>query len=251
MLHRIDVNCDLGEHATDDPSNYDLAILPYISSCSIGCGEHAGDRQGIAATIRAAMLHQVAIGAHPSYPDREHFGRVTPKIPRSELFLSLRRQIEWLRRTIEQYGGRLRHVKPHGALYNDLARDGEMAEAFIGLIGQLDGDLGVFGMAGTQLELICHRHGIRFVPEGFLDRRYADRDRLQPRTVPGAVVESEEAVLAQLSEFLSGRVTDVAGKSHPLRVATVCLHGDAPQAPRLAQRVHDYLQDQRVQICPA
>ncbi len=251
MLSTIDVNCDMGEHAALDPDNHDLDILPFVSSCNVGCGAHGGDLPGIIATVQAAMAHDVAIGAHPSYPDRERFGRVTMTLPRYQLMASLREQIGRLRSITKRMGTELRHVKPHGALYHDVAHDAELADAFVALVKHLDPALLIIGMAGTHLDEICGTHGVRFVPEGFLDRRYAGRNRLQPRTHPAALLEAEDAVLSQLAELLAGHVTDHDGNCHSLQVATVCLHGDAPAAPRLAKRVHDFLQDHHVALRPA
>lgn len=244
----LDLNCDMGEQWPGRSDELDAAILPFVTSCNIACGFHSGHPAGIERTIRAAAEQGVAIGAHPSYNDRENFGRVRVVVDREQLLAELRYQIAALKGMVESFGQRLQHVKPHGALYHDLLTDPELAREFVGLVKSLDPGLRIVGLAHGSLEAACAEEGMRYVHEGFADRRYESRDRLRSRRFPDAVLHEPRAILTQVADFLQGKVRTLSGETFPIRVETLCLHSDTEGAVALSRRIHEYLRERHVHL---
>jgi len=235
--HSLDLNADLGEG-----EGTDHALLDVVTSCNVACGGHAGDRRSMQETVLAAAERDVAVGAHPSYPDREGFGRRSAFLPAHALREPLERQIEALVEVAGAAGVGVRHVKPHGALYNDAARDREVADAVCAPLASMDLDLLLVGPPASSLEDAAAAFGIGFVREGFVDRAYASQGRLVPRTQPGAVLTGRDVVIAQaLSIARESRVRDNDGNDIALEVDTLCIHGDTPGAVALARAVRDAL----------
>jgi 5-oxoprolinase (ATP-hydrolysing) subunit A len=233
MLH-VDLNADLGEGAPDDAE-----LLALVSAANIACGWHAGDARLMQATVRAALARGVAIGAHPSYPDRENFGRTEMSLPPDELRAGLIEQIGALQALVQAEGGRLQHVKPHGALYNQAARDPALADVVAGAVCAVDPGLALYGLAGSELLRAAERAGLRAVSEVFADRGYRADGSLVPRSQPGAFIdEADEAVARTLRMVREGVVTAVSGETVPLRADTICLHGDGPHALAFARAIH-------------
>ena len=191
--------------------NFDAEIMPYISSCNIACGFHSGSPQLMEQTILAAIQHRVKIGAHPSYNDRENFGRVSVEVDRAVLLAEIRYQVSALKGMVESLGGKLWHVKPHGALYNDMAKDLELAMDVVGVVNSIDPELKVVGLAHSKVLEACLKEGTVMVREGFADRRYEAVDRLRSREFADAVLHEPEAVLEQIDGFLRGEVVLVGG----------------------------------------
>jgi len=230
----VDLNADLGEGAPDDAE-----LLALVSSANIACGWHAGDARLMQATVAAALESGVAIGAHPSYPDRENFGRSEMQLTPAEVRADLIYQIGALDALVRAAGGRLHHVKPHGALYNQAARDPALADAVATAVRDVDPGLAVYGLAGGELLRAAERAGLRAVAEVFADRGYRADGSLVPRSQPGAHVDdANEAVERTLRMLREGVVQAVDGETVPLRAQTICLHGDGPHALAFARALH-------------
>lgn len=233
----VDLNADLGEGAPDDAE-----LLSLVTSANIACGWHAGDARLMQATVRAALARGVAIGAHPSFPDREHFGRREMQLAPDEVQADVAYQVGALDALVRAAGGRLHHVKPHGALYNQAARDPALAGAIAGAVRAVDPALAVYGLAGGELLKAAERAGLRAVAEVFADRGYQADGSLVPRSQPGALVhDTDEAVRRTVRMVREGVVQAVTGETVPLRAQTVCLHGDGPHALAFARAIHTAL----------
>ncbi|WP_200956994.1 5-oxoprolinase subunit PxpA [Lysobacter sp. Root916] len=241
---RIDFNCDLGEGCGDD-----AAILPYVSSANIACGGHAGDDATMRATLRLCREHGVAIGAHPGYEDREHFGRRVLPLDRDEIGMLILSQLARLAAIADDEGLRLSHVKPHGALYNLAADDRIVADAIVGSVAAFDPKLAVFGLSGSELTAAAEAAGLRAVHEVFAERGYGRNGRLLPRGTPGAVLETLEQAIAQVHSLATrGEVVCADGHRLPLRADTLCLHGDRADAPEFARAVRAALEADGIRV---
>jgi 5-oxoprolinase (ATP-hydrolysing) subunit A len=230
----IDFNADLGEDCGDD-----AGVIPWISSASIACGGHAGDARTMAATVRLCREHGVAIGAHPSYPDRAGFGRQAIDMPLDALLQSIREQVEALAEVAARAGTRLAHVKPHGALYNRSAVDPGLAAAIAEAVCAIDPGLRLFGLAGSASLTAAQAAGLAAVAEAFADRRYRPGGTLVPRSEAHAVIDDPALAAEQVLSLLrAGRVTADDGSTLELQADTICLHGDRPDAADFAARLH-------------
>lgn len=240
----VDLNADLGEGAPDDAE-----LLALVSSANIACGWHAGDARLMQTTVAAALERGVAIGAHPSYPDRENFGRSEMQLTPEEVRADLIYQIGALDALVRAAGGRLHHVKPHGALYNQAARDPALADAIAAAVLDINPSLAVYGLAGGELLKAAERAGLRAVAEVFADRGYRADGSLVPRSQPGAFVEdTEQAVGRTLRMVREGIVQAVSGEIVPLQAQTICLHGDGPHALAFARAIYQSLTQAGVQL---
>ncbi|MEM0998999.1 MAG: 5-oxoprolinase subunit PxpA [Bacteroidota bacterium] len=244
----LDLNCDLGELKPGASRNFDAELMPYLSSCNVACGFHSGNPELMEQTMRAALAHGVQIGAHPSYNDRENFGRASVTVPRSVLLAELRYQIAAAKGMAESLGAQLHHVKPHGALYNDLAHDRKLAADFIGLVQEIDPKLKIYLLAGSPAIAVCRVADMVAVAEGFADRRYQQQDRLRSRQYPDAVLHEAAAITAQIDDFLAGQVRTAEGEVCKIAVESICLHSDTPDAVRLGKSIHDHLRQKNVHI---
>lgn len=243
-MTRLDFNCDLGEGCGND-----AAIIPLISSASIACGGHAGDAATMHAAIALCLRHGVAIGAHPSFEDREHFGRREMAITAEDAQAMVIRQIAALAMVCETHKARLQHVKPHGALYNLAARDPEIANAVAAAVLAHDKSLTLYALSGSALARAGASLGLRVAHEVFAERRYEADGSLTPRDRQDAVIDDVDDALAQVQSMLGdGRVTARTGESIPIRADTICLHGDRPDAPAFARALHDTLSAAGVRI---
>ena len=251
MTHSIDLNCDMGELIPGTTSNFDAEIMPYISSCNVACGFHSGGPVLIEKTIRLALRHGVAIGAHPSYDDRENFGRTSMEVDHRELQAQLRYQISAVKGIAEAWGGRLHHVKPHGALYNDMVKKQDLSDAVVEAIYSIDPELVVFGMSGSVVEKVCKNRNVKFVNEVFSDRRYQGPVELRNRRFEDAVLHDTNEVLDQVDLFLRGYVKDYNEHRSSIPVESICLHSDTKGAVELAKAIYKFLADQDVDIHPA
>ena len=231
----IDLNCDMGEGMDTDAE-----IFPFISSANIACGGHAGDPDTMRRTIALALEHGVAIGAHPSYPDRENFGRLDimgkPLRPQ-DLPGLLHEQLHRLQSICREFGTRLLHVKPHGALYNRAAVDPAVAMLIVQAIANFDDSLLLYGLSGSVMASVADAAGISFVPEVFADRTYQADGTLTPRSQPGALIEDPALAVAQVLRMTSEG-----------RGQTVCLHGDGAHAVEFARVIHEALTAEGVRV---
>lgn len=232
MMKRIDLNCDLGEGA-----GLDAALMPLITSVNIACGAHAGSLETMIETVELAVQHRVMIGAHPGYFDLENFGRIERVITPQEAGRLVLMQIEQL---FEVAGSRLRHVKLHGALYNQVSRDPYLAEGVVSDLARLWPDLILYALSGSQLARAASARGLRMAEEVFADRTYRADGSLTPRTESGATIDDADAAVDQVFRMVEkGVVRTTAGSEIPITAETVCLHGDGPQAVALAARLRE------------
>lgn len=229
----IDLNCDLGEGFGQDG-----LLMPLITSANIACGGHAGDDATMRATVALARKHGVAIGAHPGFADRENFGRREIELAPAVLRASIKSQIEAL-----QALAPLRHVKPHGALYNLAARNAAVAELIAEVVHGIDPALILFGLAGSELPRAGKARGLRVAHEVFADRTYQRDGSLTPRSRPDALIHDEADAAAQVLRLVrKGSVRATDGTDVAVVADTVCLHGDGSRAVAFAQRLRAELQ---------
>jgi UPF0271 protein len=240
----IDLNADLGEGM-----DCDAAILACVSSANIACGGHAGDAESMRTAVRLALQHGVALGAHPSFVDRENFGRSEMHLPLAQVVDMISVQIEALRLIVREEGAVLTHVKPHGALYNQAARDPALAQAIVQAVAALDPGLRIFGLSGGALIAAAQQAGLAVAAEVFADRRYQRDGSLASRNLPGATIEEQPLALAQAMRLVrQGRVLALDGHDLSLNVDSVCLHGDGSHAMVLAQLLKLTLQQQGIAV---
>jgi len=227
----VDLNADLGEGG-----EYDGELLKIVTSANIACGWHAGDSATMQATVAQAVRHGVAIGAHPSYLDREHFGRRNMQLPPATVYADMLYQIGALAAIAQAQGARLKHVKPHGALYNQAARDPALADAIAAAVCAVDPALTLYGLAGSELIRASERVGLRAISEVFADRGYQADGSLVPRGTPGDMIEDASAAVARTLRMVqAGTVESVDGKVVAIAADTVCLHGDGAHALEFAR----------------
>ena len=244
MTKTIDLNADLGE---GDP--YDAELLRIVSSCNIACGGHAGDRSSIESTMRLAVANGVTVGAHPSYPDREGFGRRSRFMSGDELMQSLLRQLNRFAAVASELDTPIGHVKPHGALYTDAVVDAGLADVIARAVAGMTDRPPLVGQPGTELESAAREHGLGFIAEAFVDRAYQADGRLVPRSEPGAVHGDIETIARQaVSLAVKGRVQGLQGDTISVRADTLCIHGDTPGAAEAAHAVRQALEGEGVVI---
>ena len=237
MKQWVDLNCDLGEGCTTDE-----AIMPYISSANIACGYHAGDVDTIKQTLAFAKQYNVAIGAHPSYPDRANFGRKEMDLPIQEIKSLVSEQIRIVQSLAAAVGLSLHHVKPHGALYNKAAKDEATAIAIAEAVYAIDPSLILFGLANSESGKAAKKIGLQFYNEVFADRTYTDQGQLTPRTEANAMITTDEEAIRQVLQMLKEEtVTSTNGKIIPIQADTICIHGDGPDALAFAKAINDRL----------
>ena len=209
------LNCDLGEGIGND-----AALMPYIDEANIACGFHAGDAFTMRETVALCIRHGVKIGAHPSYLDRENFGRKEIELSPEEIYLLVKKQIEILNQIVKTAGGELNHVKPHGALYNTSAINEVVAKAIAKAVKDVNGDLILFGLKGSLSIEVALAIGLKTAEEAFADRRYESDGSLTPRSQPGACFTEIQDVLDQVEK---------------IKADTWCIHGEGPHALEFAK----------------
>lgn len=240
----IDLNCDMGEGIGND-----LLLLPWVTSANIACGAHAGSEAVMRETVRAALHEGVAIGAHPGYEDPPSFGRRELHLPPDHLRSLIERQLQTLADIVAAEGGKLAHVKPHGALYNQAALDAGLADLIAEAVNDFDPSLHLVGLAGSELVAAGRRAGLRVAGEGFADRTYRSDGTLLPRSEPGASITDPAAAARRVLEMVrSNRVVANDGTVIALEIQTVCIHGDPPAAPTLARSVRAALEQEGIEV---
>ncbi|HAU5594147.1 TPA: 5-oxoprolinase subunit PxpA [Citrobacter amalonaticus] len=240
----IDLNADLGEGCASDGE-----LLTLVSSANIACGFHAGDAQTMLTSVREALKNGVAIGAHPSFPDRENFGRTAMTLPVETVYAQTLYQIGALAAMARAEGGVMRHVKPHGMLYNQAAKDPQLADAIAKAVYACDPALILVGLAGSELVRAGERYGLVTRQEVFADRGYQADGSLVPRTQPGALIEDEDQSLAQtLGMVETGRVKSITGEWTSVVAQTVCIHGDGEHALAFARRLRSAFEARGITI---
>jgi UPF0271 protein len=240
----IDLNSDLGEGA-----GHDNEILDLVSSANIACGFHAGDPSSIFATIQAALERGVSLGAHPSFPDRENFGRSEMTMPSAEVYSNLAYQIGAFHALARAAGGHMNHVKAHGALYNMAARDRALADVIANAVFALDPKLILFAPSTGELEPAAAEVGLQTASEVFADRNYLPDGSLVPRSDARAFVHDPIEAAERIIRILAERkVRAVDGTDVEIFAATVCVHGDNPQAVEFVRRLRRRLELEDVEI---
>ncbi|MCC5929083.1 MAG: LamB/YcsF family protein [Cyclobacteriaceae bacterium] len=248
---QIDVNCDIAEGRGTEGRDWIDAMMPYISSANIACNFHAGDPAMMLHAIRSAKQHGVQIGAHPGYPDREGFGRRNLAMSPDELYAIISYQMAALKGMSEAQEARMCHVKAHGALYNLAAADLATARVLVLAIQDLDAQLTLMGLPNSAMEKAAQEAGLSFAAELFADRAFDEQGLLVDRSLPGAVLLDHEAMIQRVLQMLQyGRLYSLNGKLLPVRVQTLCIHGDHPGALEFAQKLKKSLDDAAISIHP-
>ena len=244
----IDLNCDMGESWFDEIVGQDEALMPLISSCNLACGVHGGDAETMTKSIALAKEHRVAIGAHPSLPGRENFGREDVELSDADLYNLVLTQVQRLQSAAQSLGVLVQHLKPHGALYHQVARSISKAEVICQVM-KATGIEKLFGLPNSAAQRVAHKHQLKFLAEGFIDRVYQDAHNLRSRKLPGAVIHSADQAAKQALRLAKFReVVDVAGQVHPQQVNTLCIHGDHTEALQHARAVNEILRKEGVVV---
>lgn len=248
-MWQVDINCDLGESFGSYKLGNDALIMPYISSANIACGFHAGDPLIMEETVKLALENKIQIGAHPSYPDLQGFGRRSMRMTAAEIKAMLIYQISALKGITESLGGKLQHVKPHGALYNDAVVSEEIANAIIEAVLKVDPNLKLFALAGSNIHSLAKKLGLKTINEVFADRAYMPNGELAPRNMKGAVIHDiEESKKRVLRMIIENKVEAINGETIAIHAETICIHGDNPEAVQIAKNLHQYLSAQNIQV---
>jgi UPF0271 protein len=234
----IDVNCDMGELPQAVSGGDQESLMPYLTSVNVACGGHAGDEQTMRGTIEQALRWKLAIGAHPGYADRAHFGRVDLRLPEKEIADSVFEQVQRLAKVAAACGAALTHVKAHGALYNQAARDPAIARGIADGISRWRRDVVMVGLAGSPMLDVFREAGFVAAAEAFADRRYQPDGSLRSRNFADALIldpvqAAEQALgVAERGSVIASDGTEVAANAQ-----TICIHGDTPGAPQIAAAV--------------
>ena len=243
---RIDLNCDMGEGIGADDE-----LFPWITSANIACGFHAGSPEIMRASVRAAIRHQVGIGAHPGLPDRENFGRVARGLTEAEARTMVVDQVAALEEIARAEGGALVHVKPHGALYNMASDDIALADAIAHAVRAVDPRLILMGLSGSELIRAGERAGLATASEVFADRGYLPDGSLVPRGRPDALITDVNAAVRQSIRLVRDqRVSDVGGGEVTVRAESICLHGDGAHAVEFARAIRTGLEAEGIAVVP-
>jgi len=238
----VDLNCDMGESFGAWTLGQDAELMPLITSANVACGFHAGDPSVMRQTVRRALAHNVAIGAHPGLPDLVGFGRRNMDISAEEAFDLTVYQLGALAAVVRAEGGQLHHLKPHGALYNMAATNAALAEAIAEAIYKVQPELTLYGLAGSELTKAGEKIGLRTAHEVFADRTYQPNGTLTPRRQPDALITSSDAAIAQVLGMVQGGwVRTQQGTEVAIRADTVCLHGDGAHALDFARQLRTAL----------
>ena len=216
----------------------DAAIIPYINEANIACGFHAGDSLTMRTTIAHCLSHQIKIGAHPSYLDRENFGRTVVTLSPTEIYQLVQKQVHILQKIAAESGAKLNHVKPHGALYNESAKNKIVAQAIAKAVFDLDPNLILFGLSQSHSITQAAEMGLRVANETFADRAYVEDGNLMPRSQVGAVHEDVDSLVQQVLDIQNGFVKTNLGHKIALTSDTICIHGDGPNALAFAKKIH-------------
>ncbi|MDP3354185.1 MAG: 5-oxoprolinase subunit PxpA, partial [Flavobacteriaceae bacterium] len=219
--------------------NNEPQLIPYIQSCNIACGGHAGDDKSMNFVAEIAIKHQVKIGAHPSYPDRENFGRKSMNLEFSDLKTSIQNQINSLKKIVEDKGSKLYHIKPHGALYNDLVKNKELSMQFLNIILPYKKELKLFVPFNSEIEKCALQEGFNIIYEAFADRNYNDDLSLVSRDKKDAVISNIDVIIKHVFEILNnGFVTSITGKKIVIKATTFCVHSDTKNAVEIVRNLH-------------
>jgi UPF0271 protein len=250
-VRRIDLNADVGESEAAQAGGTEAALVGLVSSVNVACGGHAGTAATMAAVVDLALSRGVAVGAHPSYPDPEGFGRRPLAMSEPDLAAAIESQVRTLERVARERGARLRHVKLHGALYNVAARDPRVARVVAGALAAWRESLWLVGLAGSSALDVWREAGYRVAEEAFADRRYEPDGSLRDRRWPDALLTDPAEAAQQALDLALGRgVLDATGRRVEIVPQTLCIHGDTPGAAAIARAVRAALAAAGVSIAP-
>lgn len=245
----VDLNCDMGEGFGAYTIGQDEALMPYITSVNIACGFHAGDPGMMRKTVLLALEHGVSIGAHPGLPDLPGFGRRSMDITPREACDMVVYQIGALSAIVSSEGGRMAHVKPHGALYNMAASSYSLAEAIAEGIYRVNPELILYGLAGSELIKAGAKAGLRVASEVFADRTYQGDGSLTPRQLPNSLITDRDAAVSQVIMMVKeGRVLTSQQKEYPITADTICIHGDGAHALDFAKHIRQALSAEGIRV---
>ena len=240
----IDLNCDMGEGIGNE-----ALLMPYITSANIACGYHAGDNEEMKRVINLCIEHNVAIGAHPSFPDKENFGRTEMNLPSAQIHSIIIEQLEILNSIVKAAGSNLHHIKPHGALYNMAAKNTGIAHTIAKAVKKFDDKLIFYGLSGSVMITMAKEEGLKTANEVFADRTYQPDGSLTPRTKPNALIENEITAVLQAMQMIKNKtVTATNGTRIKMEADTVCIHGDGKNAVPFAKALYNSLQQEGISI---
>lgn len=248
-MARVDLNCDIGESFGNFIIGNDEVLLQYVTSVNIACGFHAGDPLVMENTVKMALENNVAVGAHPGFPDLLGFGRRNMIISPSEAKAYVIYQVSALNGFVKAQGGKMQHVKPHGAFYNMAAKDYCLARAIAEGVHAVDNDLILMGLAGGELIRAGKEVGLRTASEVFGDRAYTADGKLAPRGTEGAVIHDKDVAAAQiLNMVLNEKVVTIDGNEIALQPDSICVHGDNHEAVSLVKQIRKSLKEANVEV---
>jgi UPF0271 protein len=245
----IDINCDLGEGSTREDADKDALLMPYLSSCNIACGGHAGNAKTIEYAINDVLENQLKIGAHPSYPDPENFGRKTYAYTQNQVIEFLQEQMDRFLTIADKNKARLNHIKLHGALYNDVEHNEELADVVASYFSESFPNIEVYGLADGAFQKVCEEKQLNFIPEGFMDRRYTPENKLAARITAGALITEDEECIEQAIALAKNQpIKSITGELITPIVKTICLHGDNENALSIAKKLKRALSENNISL---
>jgi len=248
VMH-IDLNCDLGEIAAAVTDGTQEALMASITSVNIACGAHAGDDETMETTILQALRHGIAIGAHPGYADRDHFGRLEVDVPPHEIVDLVYNQVTGFARIASRCNAKVVHVKAHGALYNQAVRDSAICRAIVEGVAGWNIDVVLVGLAGSPMLKVFQQGGFRVAAEAFADRRYEADGSLRHRSYPNALIRDADAAAEQALQIVEhGTAMSVDGRPVPIDAQTICIHGDTPGSTEIAAAVARKLRSAGIEL---
>ncbi len=245
----IDLNCDMGESFGVYTLGYDEAAMPYVTSINVACGFHASDPLNMLNTVKLAKQYNLAIGAHPAFPDLVGFGRRVMAASKEEIFADVAYQIGALAGICQTQGLKLQHVKAHGALYNMAEKDIAVGTAIAEAIKSVDPDLYMLCSCGSPMVKAAQAAGVKYVEEAFADRAYTKEGTLVPRSQPGAVIHDVKLVAERVLGLVkTGKVQAIDGTEIALKADTICVHGDTPGAVEMIKEIRELLEKQGITL---
>jgi len=251
MSKVVDLNCDMGESFGNYKIGQDNEVIKYITSLNIACGFHAGDPNVMSYTVKLAKENNVAIGAHPGFPDLQGFGRRKMDIPPEEVKNLITYQIGALQAIAKAEGMSLQHVKPHGALYNMIANDKILGQAVVEAILKIDKDLILVGLAESEIINIALKLGLRVAREAFADRAYNSDGSLVKRSIAGSVITESELIAKRVVKMIDQqKLETIDGKTINLQIDTICLHGDNKNVVNVIKAIRKILNKGKIKIAP-
>lgn len=245
----VDLNCDMGESFGAWKMGNDVELMDHVTSVNIACGFHAGDPTTIRKTVEFALDKSIAVGAHPGYPDLQGFGRRNMSLSADDVYDIVLYQVAALKGICEAAGGKLHHVKPHGALYNQAAKSAELSNAIVRAVKSIDPELVFYGGSGSFLISEAEKCSLHSASEVFADRTYQSDGSLTPRTMPNALIVDRTRSVEQALQMVSeGRVAALTGEVLPIRADTICLHGDGENALEFAIALRSAFADNGIEV---